>query len=521
MSLLVEQFDLGPGFPEWTEIGQDTGLDPLAMQRPIELVFQSLLPGISTITLRLRYYSFFAWLLEAYAKRKGVTSDYASFRRFHRKAEALYALTCARGEVELGVAGIDWARRQLEKIGASHPDAVIDFREAADPTSDVNVRYLRNIGGAFGAIYASQMQEMGLIKLDDRDMPVPFCKDPGLALAESFQISVGDLTEVFLGAVDAGEVSVETLDRLAPLKPSKIEPGSQEQQALSEILMGRHAKARPSDKTRNETLRMLLHVGQHVGRPPRSEETKWIWFGARAGDEEADHKSDLQAVWALYQTSDLLRLAYETFLMASLNFLRHAPRQRASLGAIVENLVELANPPENLSLRDWFSVLADGTDAENLAKTSATLMQAGLAEGDDQKAVQSAWSLIAALMIKGNAFDDGILTWLGSAGHFQSLVTEKRFIETRSELPAVTATAQILADRILRRHLWVASRKFRNQKAYTYLFEPDDGALRYRGQFRVAPSSPRIDQAVQFLRDVGFLDPEGVTEIGRPELEPA
>lgn len=519
--MLVEQFDLGPGFPEWTEIGQDTGLDPLAMQRPIELVFQSLLPGISTITLRLRYYSFFAWLLEAYAKRKGVTSDYDSFRIFHRKAEALFALTCARGDVELGVAGIDWARRQLEKIAPAHPDAVIDFREAADPTSDVKVRYLRNIGGAFGAIYASQMQEMGLIKLDDRDLPVPFCKDPGLTLAESFQSSIGDLTEVFLDAVDAGQVSVETLDRLALLKPSKIESGSQEQQSLSAILMGRHAIARPSDQTRSKTLRMLLQVGQHFGRAPRSEETKWTWFGARNGNEEAVPISDLQPVWALYQTSDLLRLAYETLLTAGLNFLRHAPRQTASLSEMVEALVELADPAQNLSLRDWLFQLADGGDAENLARTSAAAMQDGLAEGDDAKAVQSAWSLIAALILKAASFDESTLTWLGSAGHFQSLITEKRFIEARSELPAATAIAQIVADRILRRHLWVASRKFRNQKAYTYLFEPDDGAVRYRDHFRVAPSSPRLDQAVQFLRDVRFLNGEGVTEIGRSELEPA
>ena len=42
--------DFGPGFPEWTELGQDGGLDPLGMQRPIEAIYQSLLPGISTIT---------------------------------------------------------------------------------------------------------------------------------------------------------------------------------------------------------------------------------------------------------------------------------------------------------------------------------------------------------------------------------------------------------------------------------------------------------------------------------------
>jgi hypothetical protein len=51
---LLDEFDFGSGFPEWTELGQEAGLDPLGMQRPIEVIYQSLLPGISTITLRLR-----------------------------------------------------------------------------------------------------------------------------------------------------------------------------------------------------------------------------------------------------------------------------------------------------------------------------------------------------------------------------------------------------------------------------------------------------------------------------------
>lgn len=55
----MDEIHLGPGFRVWSERGQETGLDSLRMQRLIELVYQSLLPGISTITLRLRYYSFF------------------------------------------------------------------------------------------------------------------------------------------------------------------------------------------------------------------------------------------------------------------------------------------------------------------------------------------------------------------------------------------------------------------------------------------------------------------------------
>lgn len=516
---MLDEIDLGPGFPEWTELGQETGLDPLGMQRPIELVYQSLLPGISTITLRLRYYSFFAWLLEAYAKKPGVTNEYEAFRRFQRRAEALFALTCARGEVELGVAGIEWANRQLGMVDPENADALVDFRTGADPESDANLRYLRNKGGAFGGIYASQMREMGLVKMDDPNLPVPFCKDAALPLVDAFQQAIGDLADVFLETVAAGEVTLFTLDRLAPIKPTNINPGSPEQHELAAILFGRHASAAESDQTRSQTLKMLLRLAAQRGRPPKSEESKWDWFGVTTGVDEGMDSSELQPVWALYQASDLFRLAYETLLFAGLRILTNAPPNSVSLDGVIEGVTDMAGLPGNQSLQEWIHEQIDVSDPEHHAKTAAHAMQESLTAADDEQAVRSAWSLIAALSLKGKQLDRSVLEWLGSAEHFQSLVSEMNFIESRHGLPVQTALAELLRERIFRRHLWVASRKFRNQKAYTFLFEPDDGALRFRDFFRVSPSSPRIDQAVQFLRDVKLLDDRGVTPLGLEELE--
>jgi hypothetical protein len=133
---MLDDFKMGPGFPEWTELGQDTGLDPLGMQRPIEVIYQSLLPGISTITLRLRYYSFYPWLLEVYSKSNPST-DMEEFRKFQRKAEALLALICAHGQGEVGVAGINWATQTLQDLGAKPAaDVGIDFAAGADLASD-------------------------------------------------------------------------------------------------------------------------------------------------------------------------------------------------------------------------------------------------------------------------------------------------------------------------------------------------------------------------------------------------
>jgi hypothetical protein len=43
-------------------------------------------------------------------------TDPAAFRVFQRRCETLFALICCRGDPELGVAGIDWAQRQLSTI---------------------------------------------------------------------------------------------------------------------------------------------------------------------------------------------------------------------------------------------------------------------------------------------------------------------------------------------------------------------------------------------------------------------
>lgn len=518
---MLDSAQYGPGFPEWTELGQETGLDPLGMQRPIELAYQSLLPGISTITLRLRYYSFFAWLLETYAKGKRVTTDYDDFRRFQRRAEALYALVCARGSTELGVAGIDWAYREMAAIDSQNLNAVIDFKIGADPDADQNLRYLRNKGGAFGGIYASQMREMGLVKLDDTDVPIPFCKDPALKLVDGFQNAIDVMTDTFLATVDSAQVSLETLDRMAAIKPSNILARSAEQDGLASVLMGRHEAAADTDRTRRQTMLMLLQLAETLNRPPKSEETKWAWFGAPDNKERTLSGSDLRQVWALYQASDLFRLSYEVLLYAALRIVQEAPSGRLPLQTVIARVMDLGDLPDAVRADGWMQRQMEDNEPEEVAKAAKQKMFDARSTGDPAGEVQAALALISALTLIAQQIDSTVVRWLGSAGHFQSLVSESDYLRARAHLPVTTVIAELLQDRILKRHLWVASRKFRNQKAYTFLLEPDEGALRFRSFFQVSPSSPRIDQAVQFLRDVKFLDDGGLTDLGREELQQA
>ncbi len=99
--------------PEWTEYRKKNGLDPLGMQHSSVKLYQILLPGISNVTLRMRYYGFYAWLAQRYAKQVSDT-DPSNWKRYVRRAEALYALVASYHGGEVGVAGTDWATKALE-----------------------------------------------------------------------------------------------------------------------------------------------------------------------------------------------------------------------------------------------------------------------------------------------------------------------------------------------------------------------------------------------------------------------
>lgn len=101
-------------FPEWTDYKTKDGLDPLGMQNSSVNLYQTLVQGIGNVTLRMRYYGLYAWLSWMYARHIGDT-DPESWKRFIRRAEALYALIAQRRGGESGVAGIRWARRTLNR----------------------------------------------------------------------------------------------------------------------------------------------------------------------------------------------------------------------------------------------------------------------------------------------------------------------------------------------------------------------------------------------------------------------
>ncbi len=515
--------------PEWTEYRKKNGLDPLGMQNTSVALYQRLLPGISNVTLRIRYYGLYAWLSAVYAKRIGDTNP-KTWQRFVRRAEALYALTAQRRGGEFGVAGILWAQAKL-----ADPDQNdIAFADDAEPGSPTH--YLKQAWGAYGAAYASQLFEVGIFsEAKEHLIPVP-SPEIGEALAACFEAECGSLADRYVETIERGTVTLDELEAFAPLTPSGIREDSEERQLYEALLFGSAGLARPADLDRRKTLLLILELGRQLGRSPDVTDIRWAFYaGCLPDGTPLTFTSELDAQrqrWWVYQANDLSHICFETLLKLVLDAL--APHQGGiPLARLIGDAVVGIMAVADIRPASWSAFLdsmppvpnAGAIDSPTSERTfTESLMRT--ARQEQACAPETAWSALQLLAILHNrvrSADKDIAEELAGfdVGAFRSLLTEVRFLEKRLHAPFEETVARLIEERVVRRHLWIALRKLRYQGDYTFLIESDEGRVRLRDTDGPVFTNPRLSPTITFLKDVHLLGPDGLTPLGTRRIEAA
>jgi hypothetical protein len=106
--------------PFWAEnSGFMTGRDPLGIQNSSISLYAALLPGMTNLTLRIRYYGLYCWLLKEYDKlqidpeKKTLQHHY----NFIRRAELTLAfLMLAKDPEVTSIVGRDFADKKLQEF---------------------------------------------------------------------------------------------------------------------------------------------------------------------------------------------------------------------------------------------------------------------------------------------------------------------------------------------------------------------------------------------------------------------
>ena len=512
-------------YPEWTEYRKKNGLDPLGMQNSSISLYQTFLPGISNVTLRMRYYGFYAWLCGTYAQRMRSTNP-EDWKRFIRRAEALYALIAYKRGGESGVAGIEWAQKTLDANGTGS----IDFATAAEPGSETY--YLKQTWGIYGAAYRSQLFEIGILSVTpEHDIPLPSA-EIGEPLADAFASAIGDLADPLYDVLQNGHVTREDLDRLAPLAPSEIGSESEERRAYQDILLTPTDAKDEAGLSRQRTMLLILKVTELLGRKPTPDEVRWILF---AGGDQSDGKlalgsEELEAQrrrWWVYQANDLCHIAHGTLLKFTLDRLAKAPTGRP-LARLIPHCLEKLLASTDESPESWSAFLEQlqpsdnpySADTPNSEWSLASAIMKGAGRKDESVCPRDiAWKavvLLATLHRRIRSEEAGIAAELGKfdPDTFRSLLSETRFLERHLDDDFCDTLGRIIEERVVQRHFWVALRKFRHQGDYTFLIEMDEGRLRLREKDGPVYTNPRLGPAITFLKDIHLIGNDGLTKCG-------
>ena len=479
--------ELEDGIPYWTDRGKVGGLDPLAMLAPIEQLYSGLLTGMSSVTVRIRYYAFFAWWMKEYGR--GTFSTNRDALNAHvRRGEALVGLVSRANEKGGGLAGENTFGRYLRDRGPE-----FDLLSLQSEYLDVP---------AFFAIYGSQMSEMGILQRNKHGILAP-TKDIGLPLAKAFEEAIGEETaQRFRDTTHHETVQLETLKNMKSMSINFDYPLAE---TLELVLLREAFTGRSGTGERRNTILEILEFAQFKGDSPSEWLMRFEWLENLP--EVGALRFEERMKWAHFQVADSMRVSMESILRHCVQSLSdHGPMGSHELAAEV-----CAAIPANLSLREYFFQLVESADA----LSTREIQEAAVKDGTS---FELKVRPIAKLWIDWSSKLQEMDEIFPPKGHFRTSATETRFLISLEDIDAQSALTEFVRHRVLSRHLFVASRKLRFQGNYTFQFEYEDGNIIARQTGLVGAAGPRLGTAISFLTQLGFLGDSGLTELGHAEL---
>lgn len=348
-----------------------------------------------------------------------------------------------------------------------------------------------------------------------------------------YENAVGELSGKFIEILDRGSVTTDELSTLVAFSPSEIAAQSEEQSAYQNILLQTFEAELQTDFSRRLSIVLILKITALLGREPNAEEIRWVLYSGfdQSGNPFIVDTVELEVHrqrWWVYHSNDLCHIAFETLLKFVLDHLAGFPAGKPLAALIPDCVSEIldaaGNTPETWSayletLALPQNAYADDNPSSEWSSSVSIMKRAGRKD-ESLCPPEIAWTalkLFAILHKRVRADNRDIEQELRKfdPDAFRSLLSELRFMDRHADEDFRKTVGKLIEERIVRRHLWIALRKFRHQGDYTFLIEADDGKLRLREKDGPVYTNPRLGPAITFLKDIDLIRSEGLTERGR------
>lgn len=541
---------------DWVKPARDRkGQDPLAVRAPCEKLYTQLLPGITNVTDRARYYSFHPWLVWAAEKHDGPLKR-KSFVHTLRRAECLLTLVGAWHTEETGeelwrhgdkLVGRDKLVPALETLREGKS---LKLSAYASTEEDASNRYFKNTLGGLGQYYLGTLRDLGLLDGDARS-GVRYTRQVGGPLAEAFDAKVD--RKRFFDALERDRVDLETVKSLRRFCPCSLRSNAAEQAALVDLFFEREGQYGGDDERhRWKTLSLMLDLASRIEAGGYDFSVRVFRACAYAGAlpsgepwEVAPILGPLLEGWKLYQRNELLSIAVQGVFWAGLDELRrqgitlaNSEEYRAWFVADLPNRGGGFDPDESFesavvrtigalpSLERW----TDEAHEVRLGWDVADLWRSFDPGSRNRGVLRRSLDILLALAARGEVGERPYGGFIESATYLESysinLESFRRHLrQTWAGMSVGEFLGWVATEWGVNTHFKVALRKLRSEKLDTFQIKPTERGLVVVDAPQPVFSNPRLEQAMRILKDLGALDVDAdtgrvlVTTLGLKLLE--
>lgn len=509
-------------YPFWgASVNLITGLDPLGLQTTSEATYAAMLPGISNLTNRLRYYGFYCWLLSFYFSKEKKGNSEEQYK-FIRRAELMIAILMhsERAEVQQ-ITGSRFAGGMIDTT----ENSFYDLAYGADKDGTSKAVYWKYPSGAFGQYYYGAMQVLSLVIAainDDGDV-IYMLTDPnerqkvsGKELGKAFDKELPtEIKDLFYTSIKKGKLYKKDVEHLIEyFYIDTVDPATAEWDLYVQMLLDRDEPAVEVEEHftfhRKETIQYLLRFAS-------SNEDEYNWYAylldcyrKKIGTDES-RPSDTEIGWYCYQLNEYWQFACGTVFWGVLQYLYNLQSEQY-LPSLIDNISGKAFKRMEPKLA------ADDVLLQDTIKQAAARNEEDIVTGIDTTSAGDPINAIAdglTLLFKVYSANKENLPFLKD--YMKRLHVERDgnmvdgllLIHQSEQKRLMSFLKEFILRNIVYRHQLVALRKMGNGTQSTQKFIIEEQYIRLIDTFPPRNTSPRMNALRNILFDLRVIDDEG------------
>lgn len=505
--------------PFWgAPLRYSTGRDHLGMQATSVATYSFLVPGLTNLTQRARYYSYYPWLVEQYAQ-KIRSSSIIEFNKFMRRGELLYAFASIMIDREQkGVVGSLFVRTFLKENGTPSKSTIINLAEFADIQKEKKT-YWQLSGGGFTQYYLGPLIDIGILARA-KNHRIPIATDVGRQIANYFEKSIGnDAKDLILESISSGTIKYPDLTKHLPLiLPDKIDANGPEAAMLLKQLIPTATNL--SGINRKEAIFFYIsYLNQDTAIDEQYDLPRAIYYN------EGNNKTRLSFPaasgslygWRFYQISEYIHFALEYILFYLLQFLHEEGGwitieqcmdilHKGVLREINSVIPRLKGITKTTRLSSVVNQLRSYKNASRNSKGSPEWLMPSRVEYNESNLAKALMLLLVMYVRHEDEIDE-----LYSYGKTRNIIREKsfldflRFCSQEVDSPFEGFLYRLVQKHIISCHLDVSYRKMRNDMKNTLKFQFENASLSGLEVVTPVMTSPRLLAVLNFTKDLGLV----------------